>query len=183
MEDISTLDRLAVGRRAAVTSLSAPEPLACAFYQLAGFACREASLRWFLFFGDLAVPFSLAALADSSGNWGKTLAWKAPRRQNAHHRRRDGQRAHPAASQTGGAQQKAPSRQQQDARRQHGEDFKGLRLWVEGLLLLALRWAQLKSGFDPETGLSLRSVPGLVLAAGQHRVALLRQIDQQQEQY
>ena len=26
MEDISTLDRLAVGRRAAVTSLSAPEP-------------------------------------------------------------------------------------------------------------------------------------------------------------
>ena len=42
--------------------------------------------------------------------------------------------------------------------------FKGLRLWVEGLLLLALRWAQLKSGFDPETGLSLRSVPGLVLA-------------------
>ncbi len=48
--------------------------LACAFYQLAGFACREASLRWFLFFGDLAVPFSLAALADSSGNWGKTLA-------------------------------------------------------------------------------------------------------------
>lgn len=43
--------------------------------------------------------------------------------------------------------------------------FKGLRLWVEGLLLLALRWAQLKSGFDPETGLSLRSVPGLVLAA------------------
>ena len=43
--------------------------------------------------------------------------------------------------------------------------FKGLRLWVEGLLLLALRWTQLKSGFDPETGLSLRSVPGLVLAA------------------
>ena len=26
MEDVSTLDRLAVGRRAAVTSLSAPEP-------------------------------------------------------------------------------------------------------------------------------------------------------------
>ena len=48
--------------------------LACAFYQLAGFACREASLRWFLFFGDLAVPFSLAALADGSGNWGETLA-------------------------------------------------------------------------------------------------------------
>ena len=37
--------------------------------------------------------------------------------------------------------------------------LKGLRLWVQGLLLLALRWAQLKNGFDPETGLSRQSVP------------------------
>ena len=43
--------------------------------------------------------------------------------------------------------------------------LKGLRLWVQGLLLLALRWAQLKNGFDPETGLSRQSVPGIVLAA------------------
>lgn len=48
---------------------------ACAFYQLAGFACREASLRWFVFFGDLAVPLSLAALADSTGNWGQMLVY------------------------------------------------------------------------------------------------------------
>ena len=46
----------------------------CAFYQLAGFACRDASLRWFVFFGDLAVPVSLAALADSGENWGQMLA-------------------------------------------------------------------------------------------------------------
>ena len=62
-------DVLVGGALAGVTAV-----LACAFYQLAGFACREASLRWFLFFGDLAVPFSLAALADGSGNWGETLA-------------------------------------------------------------------------------------------------------------
>lgn len=43
--------------------------------------------------------------------------------------------------------------------------MKALRLWVQGLLLLALRWAELKNGFDPDTGLSLRSVPGMVLAA------------------
>lgn len=49
--------------------------IACAFYQLAGFACREASMRWFVFFGDLAVPVSLAAMADSSGNWGQMLAY------------------------------------------------------------------------------------------------------------
>lgn len=49
--------------------------IACAFYQLAGFSCREASMRWFVFFGDLAVPVSLAALADSSENWGQMLAF------------------------------------------------------------------------------------------------------------
>lgn len=43
--------------------------------------------------------------------------------------------------------------------------FKGLRLWLQGLLLLALRWAELKNGFDSDTGLSRRSVPGMVLAA------------------
>lgn len=43
--------------------------------------------------------------------------------------------------------------------------FKGLRLWVQGLLLLSLRWAQLKTGFDPATGLSRHSVPGIILAA------------------
>lgn len=42
--------------------------------------------------------------------------------------------------------------------------FKGLRLWVQGLLLLALRWAQLKSGFDPATGLARQSAPGIILA-------------------
>ena len=42
---------------------------------------------------------------------------------------------------------------------------RGLRLWVQGLLLLTLRWLQLKTGFDQETGLALRSFPGLVLAA------------------
>ena len=39
------------------------------------------------------------------------------------------------------------------------------RLWVQGLLLFALRLAQNRTGFDPETGLSLPSVPGTVLAA------------------
>lgn len=43
--------------------------------------------------------------------------------------------------------------------------FKGLRLWVQGLLLLSLRWAQLKTGFDPATGLSRPSVPGTILVA------------------
>ena len=43
--------------------------------------------------------------------------------------------------------------------------MKGLRLWVQGLLLLALRWAELKTGFDPDTGLSRHSVPGMILAA------------------
>lgn len=42
---------------------------------------------------------------------------------------------------------------------------RGLRLWAEGLLLLALRWAQLQSGFDPATGLSQKSLPGLLLPA------------------
>lgn len=49
--------------------------IACAFYQLTGFSCREASMRWFVFFGDLAVPVSLAALADSTENWGQMLAF------------------------------------------------------------------------------------------------------------
>lgn len=40
---------------------------------------------------------------------------------------------------------------------------RGLRLWAEGLLLLALRWAQLQNGFDPATGLSQKSLPGLLL--------------------
>ena len=48
---------------------------ACAFYQLAGFACRESSMGWFVFFGDLAVPLCLAAMADSSENWGQMLAY------------------------------------------------------------------------------------------------------------
>lgn len=38
------------------------------------------------------------------------------------------------------------------------------RLWLQGLLLFALRLAQNRTGFDPETGLSLPSVPGMVLA-------------------
>ena len=38
------------------------------------------------------------------------------------------------------------------------------RLWVQGLLLFALRLAQNRTGFDPETGLSLPSMPGTVLA-------------------
>lgn len=43
--------------------------------------------------------------------------------------------------------------------------LKGLRLWIEGLLLLCLRWAQLKTGFDPDTGLSRPSLPGTILVA------------------
>lgn len=49
--------------------------IACAFYQLAGLPCREGSLRWFAFLGDMAVPLCLAALADSIGNWGQALAF------------------------------------------------------------------------------------------------------------
>ena len=39
------------------------------------------------------------------------------------------------------------------------------RLWVQGLLLLGLRLAQLRVGFDPDTGLSVPSIPGKVLPA------------------
>lgn len=38
------------------------------------------------------------------------------------------------------------------------------RVWVQGLLLFCLRFAQDRTGFDPETGLSVPSVPGTVLA-------------------
>lgn len=47
----------------------------CAFYQLAGLTLREGSLRWFVFFGDLAVPLCLAAMADSDGNIGRTMVY------------------------------------------------------------------------------------------------------------
>lgn len=53
----------------------AASAVACAFYQLAGLPCREGSLRWFAFMGDMAVPLCLAALADSAGNWGQALAY------------------------------------------------------------------------------------------------------------
>lgn len=43
--------------------------------------------------------------------------------------------------------------------------FKSVRLWMQGILLLALRWAELKTGFDPVTGFSRRSAPGLILIA------------------
>lgn len=49
--------------------------IACAFYHLTGLTCREGSLRWFVFFGNLSVPLSLAAMADSAGNPGRTLLW------------------------------------------------------------------------------------------------------------
>lgn len=39
------------------------------------------------------------------------------------------------------------------------------RIWVQGLLLLGLRLAQLRVGFDPDTGLSIPSIPGKALAA------------------
>lgn len=42
--------------------------------------------------------------------------------------------------------------------------FRGPRLWVQGLLLFALRLAQLRTGFDSETGLALASLPGTLLA-------------------
>ena len=47
--------------------------IACAFYQLAGLTLREGKLRWFVFFGDLAIPLCLASLADSAGDLGRTL--------------------------------------------------------------------------------------------------------------
>lgn len=37
------------------------------------------------------------------------------------------------------------------------------RLWCQGLLLCALRCAQLKTGFDPDTGLTVPNVPGPLL--------------------
>lgn len=40
---------------------------------------------------------------------------------------------------------------------------RGLRLWVQGLLLFALRYAQLRTGFDPDTGLARASAPGFAL--------------------
>lgn len=40
---------------------------------------------------------------------------------------------------------------------------KTLRLWAEGLILLVLRWLELKNGFDPATGLSRPNLPGTVL--------------------
>lgn len=39
------------------------------------------------------------------------------------------------------------------------------RLWCEGLLLFALRLWQNRTGFDPDTGLSLPSAPGAALVA------------------
>lgn len=43
--------------------------------------------------------------------------------------------------------------------------LRGPRLWVQGLLLFALRLAQLRTGFDAHTGLSVASLPGTLLAA------------------
>ena len=40
---------------------------------------------------------------------------------------------------------------------------RGLRLWVQGLALFALRFVQLRTGFDPDTGLARASAPGLAL--------------------
>ena len=39
------------------------------------------------------------------------------------------------------------------------------RVWVQGLLLFCLRFAQNRTGFDPSTGLSTPNAPGIVLAA------------------
>lgn len=47
----------------------------CAFYQLAGFTCREGKLGWFVFFGDLSVVLCLAAIADCAGNWGRIFVY------------------------------------------------------------------------------------------------------------
>lgn len=49
--------------------------IACAFYQLAGFPCGQASMRWFRIFGNLAVPLSIACLAGSIGTWGEFLIY------------------------------------------------------------------------------------------------------------
>ena len=43
--------------------------------------------------------------------------------------------------------------------------FRGPRLWAQGILLFALRLAQLRTGFDSETGLAVASLPGTLLAA------------------
>lgn len=45
---------------------------ACAVYWLAGFPCREASLRWFLLFANLAVPLNIASAAGA-GSYGHLL--------------------------------------------------------------------------------------------------------------
>ena len=37
------------------------------------------------------------------------------------------------------------------------------RLWCQGLLLFTLRFAQLRTGFDPETGLTVPRTPGTAL--------------------
>jgi len=42
--------------------------------------------------------------------------------------------------------------------------YRGPRLWVQGLLLFALRLAQLRTGFDSETGLAVASLTGTLLA-------------------
>lgn len=42
--------------------------------------------------------------------------------------------------------------------------YRGPRLWVQGLLLFALRLAQLRTGFDAGTGLAVASLPGTLLA-------------------
>jgi len=49
--------------------------IACTFYQLAGFSCREGSLGLFVFFGDLAVPLSLASMAGCAGKTGRMLVY------------------------------------------------------------------------------------------------------------
>lgn len=49
--------------------------VACSFYQLAGFPCREASARWFSFLTDLTVPLCVACLADSFGSWGRLMIY------------------------------------------------------------------------------------------------------------
>lgn len=49
--------------------------IACAFYQLAGFPCQEASARWFSIFGGVAVPLCVASAADCIGVWGPFLIY------------------------------------------------------------------------------------------------------------
>ena len=41
--------------------------------------------------------------------------------------------------------------------------LRGARLWCQGLLLFTLRFAQLRTGFDPETGLTVPRTPGTAL--------------------